>query len=1039
MSFPAPPSGPSTEPARDRADELAPSAPVPGSPSSAAAHELVKPLIQGRRAARIPVKLERGDTIDRYVILATLGHGGMGVVYAAYDPELDRKIALKLLRPRDNDTSDNAARTRLLREAQALAKLAHPNVVAVYDAGVQEDQVWIAMEYVPGETLSVWAQRQARSWSEVLSALCDAAHGVVAAHAAGLVHRDLKPDNVMIGSDGRVRVMDFGLVRERELSIDEQRISTTLAAESSIRPRVPALAQRLTQGGALQGTMNYMAPEQWDAKDVEAPADQFGWCVMAWELLYGELPYSGDTPMTLAANVVLGNRKTPPRTRHVPVWLRRVLERGLSVDPSQRWPSMADLLAALKREKTMGRVKKATTLLLSVMAIGMVMEGYRRHEHAQRVAACAEAGLEIRAVWNDDKRRQLRDAFAATDLGYALATAERVEPRFDKQATMWTHARESACLNSEVYERWSSDILDQALWCLEDRRVEFDALISEMTRADATVVTKAISASAGLAAATPCIDDEYLKRQPTPPPSGGEVLRLLRSKIVRAGSLGLAGKPLEGLDLATSTRISAEEFSWPPLVASARFREGRLMRDLARSEDAEVALKDAYHYAVRSGAWDVAADSAAELVFTVGYRLARAKDGYEWFRHAESALVWSGDHERLREANNLSALGNVQYLAGDFKSSQDTHARALEIRERVLGSEHPDVARSLSNLANAYDEDGEHDIALPLFARAATLSKKALGPEHPDYAAILSNLAGAYFYAGDYENARSGFEEAIAVWKNALGPKHLDLAAGFDNLANVYGAIGDYSKSKALHEQGLSIREDALGSDHPDVATSLHNLANELALMGAEGDAKVFYERALAIRIKAHGEEHPDVAASLSSLAKVVDSPAQQRALYERGLAITEKLLGPNHPDVAIILHNLATSESPMGRRSRELLERAVLIKENSLGPDHPAVAFSLTVLAPLYIEEKRPEETLRLLERAVRIFDAHDGTQKGEALAHFNLAKALVSMRGDLIRAQSEAENALAQYRDEGEIMADQAKEVEAWLGSHARQRRPR
>jgi serine/threonine protein kinase len=281
------------------------------------------------------VEPEKGTVIGRYVVLARLGAGAMGVVLAAYDPELDRKVALKLLRPRGGDAG--AARARLQREAQALAKLNHSNVVAVHDVGVHAGHVFVAMEFVDGQTLGAWTQSAPRSWRDVVGVFEAAGRGLAAAHASGLVHRDFKPDNVMIGKDGRVRVMDFGLARATEGAVEPARAGDLPADKSDI------LATPLTQTGAMMGTPAYMAPEQFGGLEVTTRSDQFGFCVALFEALYGERPFGGETLGALAFNATEGNVRDVGRTRDVPMWLRRVVLRGLSPRPEDRFPDMPRL------------------------------------------------------------------------------------------------------------------------------------------------------------------------------------------------------------------------------------------------------------------------------------------------------------------------------------------------------------------------------------------------------------------------------------------------------------------------------------------------------------------------------------------------------------------------------------------------------------------------------------------------------------------------------------------------------------------------
>jgi serine/threonine protein kinase len=232
----------------------------------------------GREASRRREEppLEGGAHIGRYVILHRHGTGGMGHVYAAYDPELDRKVALKLVRPRyaskKNRKGTSQAHARMMREAQALARLSHPNVVAIHDVGLYEGQLFLAMDFVEGQTLDRWVTARKRTWQEVVGVYLQAGHGLAGAHAAGLVHRDFKPQNAIVGGDGRVRVLDFGLAHRQ--NTDES--SRSLDSSPVMRR---AIAAPLTVDGAVVGTPAYMAPEQHLRKSTDARTDQFAFCM----------------------------------------------------------------------------------------------------------------------------------------------------------------------------------------------------------------------------------------------------------------------------------------------------------------------------------------------------------------------------------------------------------------------------------------------------------------------------------------------------------------------------------------------------------------------------------------------------------------------------------------------------------------------------------------------------------------------------------------------------------------------------------------
>lgn len=942
-----------------------------------------------------PGELPKGTVVDRFIVHETLGAGGMGVVYSAYDPELGRKVALKLLLPRAGGSGDGD-RTRLVREGQALAKLSHPNVVAVHDVGVHDDRVWIAMEFVAGQTLAAWAKERPRRWTEVLAMLVDVARGIAAAHGAGLVHRDLKPENVMIDRECRVRVMDFGLAHGRSgVSMTEVDLASTLVSGTNTLPELTPLGLRLTAEGAVQGTPAYMAPEQWQGQAEAASTDQFGWSVMAWELLYGERPFAGGTKVALARAVLAGQRRPPPNGRGVPGWLRRVLERGLSTQPAGRWPTMVALLSALERGKTQARVRTGVTALAGVALLGAGVVGYQRWDTAQRVSVCETRGAEIDRAWNDDARQQLRRAFAATGTSYAATSAEKVIPWLDKQAVAWKEARTEVCMNADVSEVWDEELVYRAMWCLEDRQLELESLVAELSRANGTIAQKAVTAASGLRTVKSCLDEGILRRQPTPPLRDREAIRDVRTLLSQAESLSLAGNYKEALAVATHARGQASKLDWLPLLAFARAREGSLLENLGAYVKAEAASAQAYFEAARAGAWDVAAWAAVDLVYTTGMRRARYLEGRTWAQHAEVAIVHAGDQGGLREAQRLNNLATINSATGAYVEARALDERALTIREH------------------------------------------ALGPEHPAVAGSLNNLAVVHAAAGRYPEARTLFERALAIQEQALGPGHPAVANALNNLANVHKAIGSYAAARALHERALAVRVQALGPEHPVVAQSLNNLAEVLIETGAYAEARALLVRGLAIKERALGPDHPGIVATLNNLANAYFRTglyAEAKAMHERALNITQQALGPVHPDVAKGLANLASVHYATGAYAdaRKLYERALAIQEQVLSSDHSDIAMSLQNLAEICLAENRPGDAISLLERAIVIYGAHEGEQQGEMAAHFSFARALVAAGGDGERAFDEARKARDGFREAGASKAKEFAEVEQWLAEH-------
>jgi hypothetical protein len=349
---------------------------------------LTKPL-PARVAGAAVNDLRSGALLGRYILLERLGEGGMGVVYSAHDSELNRRVALKLLRADLSPAEQGRLRERIRREARAMAQMAHPNVVTVYDVGTWEDRTFIAMEMVEGETLLQWLARKARSWREVVAMFSSAGQGLAAAHAAGLVHRDFKPANVLIGRDGRARVGDFGLAA----------LAATAGPPTGRRAcddLAPSTASRCTPG-SVAGTPYYMAPEQLRGDAADARSDQFSFCVALYEAISGVHPFAGESiDASLAANTGLRLRSRPARS--IPRWLHRVLMRGLSMEPGQRHPSMSTLLRSLTRDAARRWVALRASALVAALFLASLLALPRLERGIPREPARDRAG----AGWRYD-------------------------------------------------------------------------------------------------------------------------------------------------------------------------------------------------------------------------------------------------------------------------------------------------------------------------------------------------------------------------------------------------------------------------------------------------------------------------------------------------------------------------------------------------------------------------------------------------------------------------------------------------------------
>jgi tetratricopeptide (TPR) repeat protein len=498
----------------------------------------------------------------------------------------------------------------------------------------------------------------------------------------------------------------------------------------------------------------------------------------------------------------------------------------------------------------------------------------------------------VEVAWNAEREQTLRDALVATGVSYAATAADKVTPLLEQQAQTWREARVEACLDAEVRGRWDTDMLDRSLWCLEERRMQLESLVDELTQADADVLHKAVSAATGLVSPAACRDEAMLEALVPPPPAAREALRVVRADVVRGGNLALAGRYDKGLEVARDALGRSEALGWAPLVAAARLQLGSLLEKKGAHAEAEAELGRAYFDAVRGVAPKVAFEAATELVYVVGVSQARHAEGRHWAQLAEVALADVPDGEHLRQASLLINLANLHHATGDYDEAERLHEQALAIREDALGAEHPLVATSLNNLANVHAATGRFDEAKRLYQRVLAIREAALHPEHPHVANTLNNLANIHTSMGDHQAAKVLHERTLAIRQRVLGPEHRDVAASLGNLAIVHEAIGDYPTAKALHVRGIAILEAALGSEHPEVANSLENLGNVHVATGDYDVATELYARALAIRETSKGAEHPSVAISLMGLANAAlaqHRPDDAMPLAQRALALREK------------------------------------------------------------------------------------------------------------------------------------------------------
>jgi tetratricopeptide (TPR) repeat protein len=702
------------------------------------------PDAEGRSTINSPIsstdldapELAPGATIGRYRIVEILGRGGMGVVYAAHDPQLDRKVAIKLLA-----TARADEQARLVREAQALAKLAHPNVVAVHDAGTVGEQVFVAMELVEGTTLSRWLDEQPRSWRDVLRVMDQAGQGLAAAHRARLVHRDFKPDNVLIGKDGRARVADFGIAR-----IDDDGAGATAGAKDAAAGAVSTM----TEVGMTLGTPAFMAPEQHDAESADASSDQYGFAGTLYFALYGQLAFPRDDLDKLIEAKRAGEVRPAPAGSRVPAWVRRHVVRGLSYRREDRFPSMEELLAALRRDPWVRRRRVAigAALVAGVAAAALAWP------RARAVSPCAPLGPKLAAAWNAQRRATVEHELLAQGGPIAADQAQRVLATLDRRAAEWRGVEQDLCAAPRAQPP-----LELALRadCLDRYLDDLDSLVGIFEHPEKRVIDRALDIASGMSSATRCADPRIVRlRTPIPAASRAPIIALQR-QVALAKAYADAGLTAKGLPIAEEAATEAKALAYKPLEAAALHTLGVL-------QNANGALEDG---AVSERAAALAADLGGDPIIRIHALLDLG--WLAWRRHDMSSA-----RQQIEEASALAeelgdasarfdaAGGRVNLDTTWAERIRDQRAR-VELAESAFGQSR-ELAGSLWNLVGALDDAGSFDEALADSELMVAVNEAVYGPEHASTASARSQRAIALVWVGRFDDSDAEEARALAIY-----------------------------------------------------------------------------------------------------------------------------------------------------------------------------------------------------------------------------------------------------------------------------------
>ena len=700
-----------------------------------------KTLFDGGSAATIE-RMASGEAssptplrVGRYFISRQIAEGGMGRVLLGYDETLSRKLAIKLWRPQASRGED--LRARMLREAQALARLSHPNVVHVYEVGDHRDLLYLAMEYVEGRTLREWVKQDRPELPRIVERYVQAGQGLAAAHRAGVLHRDFKPDNAVVGDDGRVRVLDFGLAR-----------AASEGPTPGPMPTGDALLQPITTTGAMLGTALYMSPEQWQAQAADARSDQFSFCVALYAAVHGAPPFPANTAQALKEQVLGGVVAAPPERSRVPGRLRRALLRGLDRDPRRRFADMAALLAELERVR---RGRPLAWLGLGVLALGVGAALGGRWSVADEPVSpdmCAGGAARVSAVWGGERRAAVRRAFMATERADAGELWAQVAVQLDAYALAWERGHAAACRAAVAGEADSERRGDLSegpyltMACLDRSLGELRALGDAFIGDAEVVIGNAVKAAYKLRPLEECRARPVLALLITPPadPATAVQVQALAGKLDEIGALQKAGEVGRGIGRAREAVAQARALAHDHTTAEALVLLGSLEALAGEYAAAERSLFDAALLAESSDNRAALARARTELLFVVGYGLRRFEEGLRWGELAGNAMRQVGRGGAL-EVRLRSARGLVLRAYGDLPAARAELREALVLAEATLGPDNPGVATALINLAGVQAAAGERSAASVGLRRALAIRERTLGPSHPDTLRAAEELA----------------------------------------------------------------------------------------------------------------------------------------------------------------------------------------------------------------------------------------------------------------------------------------------------------
>jgi tetratricopeptide (TPR) repeat protein len=904
----------------------------------------------------------------------TLGRGAVGVVYLARDLRLRRDVAVKLV-----ETTTPSAADRIEREAQAMAKLGHPNVVTVHEVGACTGGLYIAMEHVEGGTLRQWLAAKPRTWPEIVAAFLQAARGLQAAHAAGLLHRDFKPDNVLVGADGRVRVADFGLARAWH---DREDIETrdAIATEPSTTD--------------IAGTPAYLAPEVVLHREIGPLADQFALGVSLFEALCKQRPYA-------APGAWIEHSRARRPDPELPAWLRAVLMRAIDLDPAARHPDVDALARAL--EHGLGRASRRRRTIavagISVIAVagGIAVGSWMRDD------ACDGVGETIDATWNASRRDEVVRAITATESPLVGASLAAIDEQIDAWVQTWRTERHDACAATRVQGEQSEARMDLRIDCLDRVAVELDALVSVLADADAEIVARTDELLRGVPSPTRCSDPQAIEDGEAVPAEKREVHDPLFRELVAAEDQLEAGRAARVRDVLDDLieRIDAEDLRG--LGARARLARGRLLLELGRRSEAADELSAAHAMALAIDDRSVQLPAMLDLARAIGRAGAGTEEALRLLTTLEAAEAPAIDITEL-DAARVETL----FFGHRLEQAEAAARRGLE----RTPEDHPKRTRLLSLLGTTLRYQNRVDEAIVAHEQAIAAAEAVRGPEHPVVAAALGNLATTQHALGRHDDALATLRRALAIREATLGPDAPAVGQTHKEIGDVLAGKGDGPGAVAQYERALAIHRTA--DDEMGIVLATASLAAVIMTMGRQPEAIDMLRHLIPIAERQFGSESVNLASLLTNLSSQLYTQgelAEARRHGDRALTLYDRTLPADDPAIAIACLTQGRVLAELGQHEAGLamLDRAERIFRAKLPPDAVEHAGVVGSRADILLFAGRVAEAARMRTEEVALQDRAQGSDHPDTIAaRYRQGRDLLAA-GEHARARDALERALA------------------------------